>query len=101
MKIFVINMGSNQAENYHVGFVTTDFDSAVKFISEHLIYGDDHQWCNHIYNRVHDMEIWENEKIQDVYGLSISHRIKQIGEKETLTIEEIKEDIFKTIGFTL
>ena len=90
-------MGSNEAENYHVGLVTTDFDFAIKFISEHLVYGDNHQWCNHIYNRVHDMEIWEDNSIQGVYGLSKSHRINQIGEKETLTVEALKEDVLQAL----
>lgn len=97
MKIYVVNMGRLEAANYHVGFVTTDFNSAVKFISEHLVYGDDAQWCRHIYNRVSDMEVWENEKVCAAYGNTLGCRINQIGEKESLTVEEIEEDIKKNI----
>lgn len=98
MQIYVINMGSNNAQNYHVGFVTTDFEEALKFISEHLIYGDDHQWCNHIYDRFSDMEVWENGDLLYSYGLYSNDKVNLIGEKETLSVDELREEVERVKG---
>lgn len=97
IKIYVVNMGRQTAENYHVGFVTIDFQKAIKFISENLIYGEDHQWCNHIYNRVHDMQCWEDGELLYEYGSLNNDRINQIKDDEALSPEEIEEDIKRHI----
>lgn len=93
MKIYVVNMGSNSAENYHVDLVSANLNNVAKFVSEHLIYGDDHQCCNHIYNRVSDIQCWEDGELLFDYGDLYDDKINTIEEKETLTPEEILDEI--------
>lgn len=97
MRIYVINMGRQSAENYHVGLATNSIDEAIKFISEHLIYGTNYQFCNHIYNRVNNMECWENGEILYEYGSLRDDKINIIEDDETLTIKQIEEDLKKHI----
>lgn len=87
MRIFVTTHGSYEAN--HISLVTVDFDLAVKHFLDYSKTG----WIN----SMGSIEIWEDNKQLLSYG-SMSYDIvnNRFG-KDSLTYDDIKNDILKQL----